>query len=103
MGYPDSGSGFYSKKLPYKDWFQFNCAQRIHGNSIEHLSWLLPLVLISGIFRPKTTSFLTMIIISGRELYRAGYLSKDGPNSKIRELGAYPLNIAGIILILSLG
>ena len=23
-GYPDMGSGFYSKKLSYKDWFEFN-------------------------------------------------------------------------------
>jgi len=32
-----------------------------------------------------------------------GYLSKDGPNSPIREMGAYPLNIAEIIMILGLG
>ena len=30
-------------------------------------------------------------------------MSKDGPNSKLRELGAYPLNIAEIFMILSLG
>lgn len=32
-----------------------------------------------------------------------GYLSKDGPNSFIRELGAIPLNAAEICLILGLG
>jgi hypothetical protein len=26
MGYPDMGSGYYSKQLPYKDWYEFNCA-----------------------------------------------------------------------------
>lgn len=26
MGYPDCGSGYYSAKLPYKDWYEFNCA-----------------------------------------------------------------------------
>jgi len=26
MGYPDSGAGWYSRKLAYKDWFEFNCA-----------------------------------------------------------------------------
>jgi len=26
MGYPDTGAGFYSKKLAYKDWYTFNCA-----------------------------------------------------------------------------
>ena len=24
MGYPDNGSGIFSKKLSYKDWFEFN-------------------------------------------------------------------------------
>ena len=26
MGYPDTGAGFFSKKLSYKDWYTFNCA-----------------------------------------------------------------------------
>jgi len=26
MGYPDTGAGFFSKKLAYKDWYTFNCA-----------------------------------------------------------------------------
>ena len=25
-GYPDNGSGLYSRKLSYKDWFEFNLA-----------------------------------------------------------------------------
>ena len=25
-GYPDTGSGVYSRKLSYKDWFEFNLA-----------------------------------------------------------------------------
>ena len=26
FGYPDMGSGFYGKKLSYKDWYTFNCS-----------------------------------------------------------------------------
>ena len=26
MGYPDTGNGWYSKKLPYADWLKFNSA-----------------------------------------------------------------------------
>jgi len=26
LGYPDMGAGPYSKALPYRDWFRFNCA-----------------------------------------------------------------------------
>jgi hypothetical protein len=31
-GYPDTGSGLYSHKLSYKDWYRFNVLQRIHLN-----------------------------------------------------------------------
>ena len=63
----------------------------------------MPLTLVGGIFFPRFTFGCTSVVLVGRELYRFGYMSKDGPNSKIRELGAYPLNIAEIFMILSLG
>ena len=63
----------------------------------------MPLTLVGGIFLPRFTFGCTSVVLVGRELYRFGYMSKDGPNSKIRELGAYPLNIAEILMILSLG
>ena len=34
-GYPDNGSGRYSKNLTYKEWFDFNSNQRIHGNLLD--------------------------------------------------------------------
>ena len=46
LGYPDTGAGFFAKELPYADWYRFNITQRIHGNSIEHLSWFLPLLML---------------------------------------------------------
>ena len=103
MGYPDMGSGFYSKKLAYRDWYRFNCAQRVHGNSVEHLTWLVPLLLVSAVFQPRFTACLTLPVLFGRELYKTGYMSPDGPNSKVRECGAIPLNIAEIFLILGVG
>ena len=39
------------------------------------------------------------IMLVGREFYRFGYLDKDGPSSKIREIGAVPLNAAEFFLI----
>lgn len=36
-GYPDTGSGRYALKLPYKQWFQFNVGQRLHLNFLETL------------------------------------------------------------------
>eukprot|EP00347_Sterkiella_histriomuscorum_P021275 403334577 len=103
QGYPDMGAGPFSKKLPYKDWFQFNCAQRIHANSLEQLSWALPALLINGLFFPKFSASMGLVVLVGRELYRYGYMSNDGPNSKIRELGAVPLNAAEMFLLGGIG
>ena len=103
FGYPDMGAGSYSKKLPYYDWFKFNCAQRIHSNSIEHLSWALPLLLVGGIFTPRFSSAMGLTVFVGRELYRYGYMTNEGANSHIRELGAIPLNAAEVFMILGVG
>jgi hypothetical protein len=29
-GYPDMGNGKFGKKLGYREWFEFNTAQRAH-------------------------------------------------------------------------
>ena len=63
---------------------------------------MIPAILINGLFVPKVTIALGSVIIVGRELYRYGYMTNQGPNSHIRELGAVPLNIAEISLILSM-
>lgn len=101
LGYPDMGAGVYSRILPYKQWFEFNCAQRVHQNNIEHLAWTLPSFLIGGFFFPRTAVGLGSVVLGGRELYRYGYMTPDGPNSKIREYGAIPLNIAEALLVAS--
>ena len=98
-GYPDVGAGVFARQLPYKDWYQFNINQRIHGNSIEHLSWFLPLLFVQGIFAPRFSAGMAATMLIGRELYRFGYLTKEGPSSRIREAGAIPLNAAGFFLI----
>lgn len=102
MGYPDTGSGMYAKKLAYKDWFEFNCRQRVHCNNLEHMSWTMPLLLISGVFLQKSTIFLASTTLIGRELYRWGYY-KEGPTSKIREVGAVSHNAASVLMMLGLG
>ena len=39
----------------------------------------------------------TMLV--GREFYRFGYLTKEGPSSHVREVGAVALNAAGVLLV----
>mmetsp|Transcript_25345 Transcript_25345/g.29762 ORF Transcript_25345/g.29762 Transcript_25345/m.29762 type:complete len:110 (-) Transcript_25345:193-522(-) len=102
MGYPDTGAGLFARELPYADWYKFNIYQRIHGNSIEHLSWFLPLLFVQGAFMPRFTTAMASVMLIGREFYRFGYLTKEGPSSVIREIGAVPLNAAGFFLINSM-
>lgn len=51
-----------------------------------------------GVFVPRITAGLGLVVIGGRELYRFGYMSPEGPTSKIREYGAYPLNISELLI-----
>ena len=63
----------------------------------------MPLSLVTGVFFPRFTFGCLTIVFVGRELYRFGYLSKNGASSKIREMGAIPLNVAELMLIMALG
>jgi hypothetical protein len=63
---------------------------------------IMPLVLLGGIFRPRFTLAMSGVIIVGRGLYQAGYMSTEGPNSRIREMGAIPLNAAEFFLVLGM-
>ena len=101
FGYPDAGAGVYSKKLEYGDWFKFNNAQRVHGNSIEHLSHAIPTMLLAGLFYPKVVAALGVSMLVGREMYLNGYL-KEGPNSKIRFAGGVAVVIPEIMILIFL-
>lgn len=87
LGYPDMGAGTYARLLGYKDWFEFNCATRVHQNNVEHMAWTFPTFLMGGMFFPRATAALGVTVLGGRELYRYGYMTPEGPNSKIREYG----------------
>ena len=71
----------------------------MHINNVEHLAWGLPLFFASGIFFPRFVAAMGGTIIAGRELYRIGYTSPEGPTSKIREMGAIPLNAAELLIL----
>ena len=60
------------------------------------------MLLIGGLIFPRLATGLGSIMLVGRELYRVGYMSPDGPNSHVREAGAIPLNIAEIIMLVML-
>ena len=58
---------------------------------------------MAGMFFPRTVASLGVITITGREIYRYGYMTKEGPNSYVREVGAVSLNIAELFTISLIG
>ena len=59
-GAPDHGSGWYSKKLSYADWFKLGIGQRVHQNNLEGMpllflwtfpvSFYIPMVGLIGVW-----------------------------------------------------
>ena len=47
---------------------------------------------------PRFAAAMAGTMLVGREFYRFGYLTNEGATSKIREAGAIPLNLAGVLL-----
>ena len=72
-GYPDMGCGHYSSKLTYKEWFEFNLAQRVHGNFLEQVMTVCLLVLVAGIRHPAYTVYLGIAYSVARIFNAYGY------------------------------
>ena len=68
FGYPDMGCGWYSSKLTYKQWFEFNLAQRVHGNFLEQQIIVCFFILVAGVKHPKWTIILGFLYSAGRLL-----------------------------------
>jgi len=82
LGYPDMGEGLYSEKLEYKDWFEFNNAQRAHLNFVENLFLVIPCLLISGLELPNQAANAGFVFFIGRLLYGYGY-RLSGPKGRM--------------------
>lgn len=102
------GSGLYSQRLAYKDWYAFNNAQRAHGNFIEMGASTLVWVLISGLYFPISAAAIGLGLIVSRLLYSIGYASEKGAQGRLVGawgndlclLGLFGLSIAsGALLI----
>eukprot|EP00347_Sterkiella_histriomuscorum_P011405 403372585 len=93
-GYPDAGSGRFSEKLAYKDWYEFNNAQRVHLNFIEQLPLILTLILIVAMKDSLASLIISIVYFVARLTYTVGYLI-GGPN--YRAVGA--LTILALLVI----
>ena len=72
-GYPDNGTGWYSKELKLEEWVKLNSAQRIFANYVEHLPILTICSLVSGIYYINIALICTWVYLLGRYLYAIGY------------------------------
>ena len=80
------GTGIYSKKLAYKEWYAFNNAQRAHGNFVEMAPSTLVWTLISGLYFPIPAAAIGLAIVFFRLIYSIGYAGDKGPQG--RTIGA---------------
>ncbi|KZF21591.1 membrane-associated proteins in eicosanoid and glutathione metabolism [Xylona heveae TC161] len=68
--------------------FQFNCAQRAHGNYLEHQPSVLIALLLSGVFYPRLAALMGGLWSFNRVLYTLGYTRPSwGPDGKGRYKG----------------
>merc|ERR1711862_112695 len=80
-GYPDVGSGFFSKQLPYSQWYDFNNAQRIQINFLERITFLVLAFTICATYFIKTAFVFMCCYCLARTLFSVGYAIK-GPDGR---------------------
>ncbi len=97
LGYPDMGSGRYSKDLTYSEWFIFNNWQRCHYNFLEQLTPILIWILISCLYNPLSSGILGLIYLLGRILYTFGYMSTS--NKRIYGAIIMDLSLLGLFVL----
>ena len=97
MGYPDMGCGVYGKRLEYKDWYRFNCAQRIHLNYLEGIILIMLSALIAGIQNARLVFGLQLAYMVGRALYSVGYMK--GADYRIKGALIYQVSQLACIVL----
>ena len=72
-GYPDHGNGYYSRQLSYKDWYEFNLAQRSHKNLLEFVTLIVAALCIVGVVFPVTAVILGSLYLITAIIYKVGF------------------------------
>lgn len=76
------GSGRYAEKLNYKEWYDFNNAQRAHYNYVEMAPTTIVWLFCAGIYFPIPAAILGLAVIIFRAIYSIGY-AKGGPSGRL--------------------
>ena len=90
------GCGRYAQKLTYKQWFDFNNAQRAHYNFVEMAPSTFVFLLVSGIYFPIPAAAIGLALAIFRVIYSIGY-AKGGPKGRL--IGAIGNDLALLGLI----
>jgi len=85
------GSGRYSEKLTYAQWYRFNNAQRAHYNLVESAPSIFAFLFISGLYFPIVSAALGLVTVISRVIYAIGYVS-SGPAGRL--VGALLVDLA---------
>ncbi|KZV99484.1 hypothetical protein EXIGLDRAFT_762573 [Exidia glandulosa HHB12029] len=62
---------------------QFNCAQRAHQNTLEHMPFVILGTLVTGLRHPTLAVVMGLSTIIGRAIYTLGYMTGD-PKKRMR-------------------
>jgi uncharacterized membrane protein YecN with MAPEG domain len=86
-GYPDMGNGRYSEHLNYRDWYDFNNAQRVHYNYLENVNSYVVYLLAAALYHPFEAAILGAIIFVFRLVYAITYL-RSGSDNPLRGISS---------------
>ena len=90
-GYPDSGNGYYGKRLSYGNWYDMNNGQRAQINFLEQITFIISITVISGFYYPWWAFGFIIAYWVGRLVFTMGY-TKAGPNARLP--GAIVMDLA---------
>jgi len=92
------GSGRYSERLSYKDWYIFNNSQRVHYNFVEQVASIIALIFITALALPQLAGYLGWAYFIGRLAYAVGY-AVNGPKGRL--VGAIFFDLAMLTLFVT--
>ena len=97
-GYPDTGSGYYSRKLNYEQWLIMNNGQRAHMNFVEWIATCEVFLLIGGLNFPIPAAAVGIALVIFRFIYGIGYVTKGANGRYVGAIGADLLFLAQFVI-----
>jgi len=73
-GYPDTGYGWYGRKLDYYQWVQMASAQRVQLNTLEQMTQTMVWTVVGALKYPWAAFSLTLVYWLCKVQYTIGYM-----------------------------